>query len=393
MISPAAPPSTPPARLLFTELNSLGAESVWDLQVGASPRLATELYLPLSNVRRYFVAPHAQIEAHNVAAAVDNGSRSASSACAASSYGLDVGREFGNWGEIRGRRDAHRSGSTRVSLGDFSTLEHRASTCAAISCASATTASTARNFPRSGQALTLEWRGEENDRTQRAGQRPADGSTGAAPGRAARTPAIGWVSGGSTVGGSETNVRSVFSARRLPESVGPARRSRWPGRTTPSRACIVLRNVGSGGEGVLNVPAYAGLSLEVGNVWSSRSAISRPGFGAARCRAVFRRRHLHRAGVPRRRLRRGRHSGVLPVPRPQLLNCLRLQPAACGQVLDLLEDQRRRVARTRVLVPAAHLGHRRIALGGGGVPVGAAASRRRSSLRKGSVLRRLMRTP
>jgi NTE family protein len=58
-------------RLVFTELNSVGAESVWDMRVGTSPRLATELYLPFSNVRRYFIAPHGEIEAHNVAQLVD----------------------------------------------------------------------------------------------------------------------------------------------------------------------------------------------------------------------------------------------------------------------------------------------------------------------------------
>jgi len=37
---------------------------------------------------------------------------------------------------------------------------------------------------------------------------------------------------------------------------------------------IGLRSIGSGGEGVLNVPAYLGLSFEVGNTWSSRRAIA-----------------------------------------------------------------------------------------------------------------------
>src|ERR1019366_9479809 len=87
-------------RLDFTELNSLGAESVWDLQVGTAPLLATELYLPLSNVTRYFIAQHAQVEAHDVAQIVDDrqvGLFRVSSV----DYGLDFGREFGNWGEMR----------------------------------------------------------------------------------------------------------------------------------------------------------------------------------------------------------------------------------------------------------------------------------------------------
>jgi len=37
---------------------------------------------------------------------------------------------------------------------------------------------------------------------------------------------------------------------------------------------IFLRSVGNGGEGVLNVPAYAGVSFEAGNVWTSRNLIS-----------------------------------------------------------------------------------------------------------------------
>ena len=77
-----------------------GAESVWDVQVGTAPLLATELYLPLSNVTRYFVAPHAQVEAHDVAQVVNDrqvGEYRVSSV----DYGLDFGREFSNWGEMR----------------------------------------------------------------------------------------------------------------------------------------------------------------------------------------------------------------------------------------------------------------------------------------------------
>src|SRR6202167_4595826 len=57
---------TAAARLDLTEINSLGAEWVWDLQVGTAPLLSTELWLPLSNVTQYFVAPHADVDAHEV---------------------------------------------------------------------------------------------------------------------------------------------------------------------------------------------------------------------------------------------------------------------------------------------------------------------------------------
>lgn len=37
---------------------------------------------------------------------------------------------------------------------------------------------------------------------------------------------------------------------------------------------LYYRQIGSGGEGFLNVPAYLGMSYEVGNVWESRSDAS-----------------------------------------------------------------------------------------------------------------------
>jgi NTE family protein len=42
---------------------------------------------------------------------------------------------------------------------------------------------------------------------------------------------------------------------------------------------MYYRQIGRGGEGFLNVPAYAGLSFEAGNVWDRRGDIS---FGSAR---------------------------------------------------------------------------------------------------------------
>jgi NTE family protein len=42
---------------------------------------------------------------------------------------------------------------------------------------------------------------------------------------------------------------------------------------------VYLRQLGGGGEGFLNVPMYAGASLELGNVWERRRDVS---FGSAR---------------------------------------------------------------------------------------------------------------
>ena len=255
------------ARLAFTELNERGAEWIVDLKIGASPRIATEFYQPLNSLQGYFIAPHLQAEAHDVpqlSGATLIGVYRARSF----EYGLDLGRELGNWGELRGGLLDVR-GSTRVRLGDFSVPETSFHTHAGFLRFNYDRLDSA-NFPRSGQALTLDWRFEQNGR--------------GAPGsdlltldwRAAwshgRNTALTWLSGGSTVGGSDANVRSWFPLGGFLNLSGLGAESLAGPYFGIARA-LVYRSVGKGGEGVLNVPAYAGVSLELGNVWSQRSDI------------------------------------------------------------------------------------------------------------------------
>jgi NTE family protein len=259
-------------RLDFTELNSLGAESVWDLQVGTAPLLATELYLPLSNVARYFIAPHAQVEAHNVAQVVDNrqvGQYRVSSV----DYGLDFGRELGNWGEMRvGALNSR--GSSRVNLGvsapssTFDVTEY----FARFGYDSLNSA----NFPRTGQALLAQVSFEDSG----AGERGTDLFTldWRAAHSWARNTVVAWVTAGSIIGGSETNVRTYFPLGGFLNLSG-VEAGTLAGPQYAIGRLIYLRKVGNGGEGILDVPAYVGTSFEAGNVWTARRDIS---FGSTR---------------------------------------------------------------------------------------------------------------
>jgi NTE family protein len=255
-------------RLLFTELNSLGAESVWDVQVGAMPRLSTELFLPLSNRSRVFVAPHAQLEAHNVAQ-LSNGQQIGEFRVRSFEYGLDAGREFGNWGEFRGGL-TRTEGTTRVRIGDFSTPNSVFGVDAAFLRFGYDRLDSA-NFPRRGQALKFEWRVESDGRSG-PGSDLLKFDWHAAWSRNKFT-GVAWVSGGSTVGGSTANVRSYFPLGGFLNLSGLRAQSLAGPHYAIARG-ILLRNVGNGGEGVLNVPAYVGIALEAGNVWSQRSQIS-----------------------------------------------------------------------------------------------------------------------
>jgi NTE family protein len=260
------------ARLVMTELNSLGAEWVWDLQVGTAPLLATELYLPLSNVTRYFVAPHADVEAHDVAQVV-NDRQVGEFRVSSVDYGVDFGRELANWGEMRVGALQSR-GSAYVILGPsapestFNVTEYFARF--------GYDSLNSVNFPRTGQALTTQVSVDASG----SGEQGTDLFTldWRAAHSWARNTVVAWVTAGSTIGGSETNVRTFFPLGGFLNLSGvPAETLAGPqyaiGRL------IYLRKVGNGGEGILDVPAYVGTSFEVGNVWAERREIS---FGSTR---------------------------------------------------------------------------------------------------------------
>ena len=237
------------------------------MRIGSSPRLATELYLPLSNVRRYFVAPHGEIEAHNVAQLVDN-EQIGEYRVRSGSYGLDVGRELGKFGEIRGGV-MRSSGSARIIVGDVGTPRSEFDVRGYFLRFSYDHLDSAL-FPRAGQALTLEWRGEDNiGSTVGSDLMTADWRGAWSRGK---YTGIAWLSGGTTVSGSETNVRAWFPLGGFLNLSG-VRADSLAGPYYGIARVIGLRSIGRGGEGVLNVPAYAGLSFEIGNAWSSRRDI------------------------------------------------------------------------------------------------------------------------
>ncbi len=252
-------------RLSFTELNPLGAEAVLDLQVGASPRVAAEFYQPLSPLQRYFVAPHLQADAHNVPQLLA-GEPIGEYRVRNFEYGLDLGREFGNWGELRGGLLDTR-GTTTVRLGDFSVPEVSYHTHAGFLRFNYDRLDST-SFPRSGQALTLGLRAEDSGRGA-AGSDLLTFDWRAAWSRGKNT-AVAWLSGGSTIGGSDSNVRAYFPLGGFLNLSGTAAQSRAGPHYAIVRA-LYLRSVGHGGEGILNVPAYGGMSIELGNVWSRRS--------------------------------------------------------------------------------------------------------------------------
>ncbi len=142
------------ARLVLTDINSYGAEWIWDGQIGGNPQLGSQLYLPFSLEHRWFIEPTLLWQIRELPQ-FDGDDRIGVLRVRTIRYGGALGRELANFGEIRvgaerelGRQHSrfdddqpamdfqHNEIYTRFSL---DTLDNAA-------------------FPRRGESATLEWR-------------------------------------------------------------------------------------------------------------------------------------------------------------------------------------------------------------------------------------------
>ncbi len=257
------------ARFALTELSAFGAEWVWDFQLGETPRVATELFVPLGYESRLFVMPLARFEVRNVPER-DGQQRVGEFRVRSFEYGIDVGREFGNWGEIRAgvRRE---TGSSRIRIGNPVTAPSDFDVRSYFTRLSYDRLDDV-NFPRYGQSFSLEWRG---DRTALGSTQAADRVTlnWLAAGSRGRNTGVFWLSAGTRFDDAPATVRTLFPLGGFLNLSGLAPDSLTGQHFAIARG-LYYRQIGRGGEGFLNVPAYAGLSLELGNVWQDRSDIS-----------------------------------------------------------------------------------------------------------------------
>ncbi len=258
------------ARFVLADIGPLAAEWVWDAQVGVEPRIATEAHIPFGEEARWFWMPQASFELRNVPL-VRDGERIAEYRLRTSEYGLDVGRELANWGEVRvGVRQA--TGRARLRLGDPSLATSDPFDVREYFGRFSIDTLDDRNFPRRGQYLVTEWRGE---RTGLGSDRNADIVTldWLSARSSGRDTVALWTSLGTQVDSAADNVRTLFPLGGFLNLSGIAPET-LSGRHFAIARALYYRQIGRGGEGFLNVPAYAGLSLEAGNVWDDRSDIS-----------------------------------------------------------------------------------------------------------------------
>lgn len=265
------------ARLILSELTSTGSEWVWDLQEGVSPHVYSEFFLPFSNYWDWFVMPHAEYSETNVPLIGANEVESAEFRLRSADYGLDFGRELGNWGEVRTGL-LHDEGGSRVRIGD-PTLPDTDFRDRGYFVRFSYDQLDSVDFPHTGELATVQWQSMQS-RVQQ-GDAP---STESPLNQATlnwldaytfgRNTALLWATGGTTLNQvapldlhTQFMLGGLFNLSGLPaESLA--------GADYGIARVLLYRQIGRGGEGLLDFPAYVGMSLEAGNVWQDRQAVT-----------------------------------------------------------------------------------------------------------------------
>ncbi len=263
-------------RFVLTEINDLGAELLTDVQIGSDPKVVSEFYQPLDASRTWFVAPSARVEARDLPIYAKN-LEIADFRDREVEGDIDVGRNLGNWGEIRA--GFHRTnGLTRVRLGDPGLVEQQYNNGEYFFKFSYDRLDNI-HFPREGQTFTLQW---DANRTNLGADIASDKVTAdwLMARSSGRNTVLFWTSAGSTLDGN-------YGPNALPEfyslggffNLSGLAPNSLIGPNYAIARTIYFRKIGRGGEGFFEFPAYIGMSLEFGNTWEHRGDVS---YGSAR---------------------------------------------------------------------------------------------------------------
>src|ERR1700742_563126 len=259
------------ARFILTELDNLGAELITDVQIGSDPKVAAEFYQPLNATRTWFVAPSVRVEARDLFI-YDKDVEVAEYRDREAEADFDIGRNLGHWGESRA--GVHRAnGATRVRLGDPNLVQQQYNNGEFFFKFSYDRLDNL-HFPRDGQTFSFQW---DANRTDLGGDTAFDKiqADWLIARSAGRNTVLLWASAGSVVGGriDPLVLPDQFSLGGFFNLSGLAPTSLFGPNYAIARA-IYFRKIGRGGEGFFEFPAYIGMSLEAGNTWETRSAMS-----------------------------------------------------------------------------------------------------------------------
>jgi len=259
-------------RYVMSEITRSGGEWVTDAQIGQNSLLATEVFLPLSQFSGWFVMPHISVASRNLPFLIGQSER-AQYRVHTFDYGLDFGKQFGNWGEIRSgvyREEGH----SRLTIGDpddpkllFPAFQSFGSRTYFTRLSYDTLDDI--NFPHFGERATLQWTGARNVVGGQPNSNEVTFDFLAAHTWSERNTLSLSLSGGSILN-RVTDLRLDFPLGGFLNLSGLKQYSLYGPHYGIGRL-LFYRKIGRGGPGYLDVPVYLGMSVEAGNVWQNMS--------------------------------------------------------------------------------------------------------------------------
>ena len=259
-------------RYVMSDITRTGGEWVTDAEIGQTELLSTEVFLPFSQFSGWFVMPHISDESTNLPFLLGQSER-AQYRVHTFDYGLDFGKQFGNWGEIR--TGAYREeGHSRLTIGDpndprliFPPFQIFGNRTYFVRFTYDTLDDI--NFPHFGEQANLQWSGVRNV----VGGEPNSNQVAfdflAAHTWHERNTVALSLSGGDTLN-RVTDLRMEFPLGGFLDLSGLRQYSLYGPHFGIGRL-LFYRQIGRGGPGYLDVPIYLGASLEAGNVWQNMS--------------------------------------------------------------------------------------------------------------------------
>ncbi len=254
------------ASYLSTAINDRGGEWRATLVIGDEPALVADLYQPLGPKGLFFLAPALDLQStqYNVFSGDD---RLLAAQKREAILELGVGRELPTWGEYRfGIREA--SGSYELRVGDPAYMPDKDFRVGELFGRFSVDTMDSISFPRSGSLATLEWRGS------RRGSLSADTDFDQVLVSAAHAKTWGRhtiltsLRYDATVSGTAP-VDGLFRMGGFFDLSG-INRNELTGQYAVRLGAAYYRRIGD----LALFPAFAGVTLEVGNVWQSRRDIS-----------------------------------------------------------------------------------------------------------------------
>jgi NTE family protein len=255
-------------RLTMTEMNPLGGEFRTEFQVGESPRLFAEFFQPLDYRSRWFINPKLELRRTSVGL-FDDGIQLAQLSSSQASVALEGGRQFGHWGELRVGVLRLRSDESLL-IGEPG-LESGEGNLGAWLAQLAYDTIDQVDIPLHGTLAAVAWNGSRQDLG-------SDGDFDVAsvfllkPVTWGRNTLLNWWNLDATLRDDTAGIQPFTLGG--PFSLSGYATGELRGKHRGIGRLLYYRRLGDDRVSGLDNQVYLGFSLEAGNVWESREAIT-----------------------------------------------------------------------------------------------------------------------